>query len=241
MDVRALVIATLASISALACDRPAEQSEAPLAAGAAAAVDADPDHDGVLGPEDQCPEQRGLEPDGCPIPDRDHDGVLDPEDACPDEPECPNGYADADGCPDGLPGELEAVFGVIEGLAFEIDKSEITRESYAALDALAEVLLRYPDIVWEISGHLDSRGSDFVRRGKPSQKRADSVRDYLIHEGVDPQKLIAVGYGEDKPIASNRTAEGRALNRRIEINPRDEDGLRARATCAEPSPEVAAP
>ncbi|WP_146158439.1 OmpA family protein [Enhygromyxa salina] len=181
--------------------------------------DPDPDRDGVALASDQCPDEPGLPPDGCPLRDGDHDGVLDPDDACPDQRECVNGFDDLDGCPDALPDDLADVIGVIEGLEFGPDRWDIEPESRPVLDRTAEVLARYPTIELEIAGHVDAGQSQTLRRRQPSRRRAEAVRDYLIHQGIDPQRLQAVGYGEDRPRADNRTAEGRALNRRVELVP----------------------
>lgn len=118
---------------------------------------------------------------------------------------------------DRCPNEVAQILGVIEGLEFDTGKWTIKRSSYPVLDHIAEVLRRHENFDIEIAGHVSADPSDPWQRARPSQRRADSVRDYLLHRGVDPQRLRAVGYGEDRPIDTNDTREGRARNRRIEL------------------------
>ncbi|KIG13021.1 OmpA/MotB [Enhygromyxa salina] len=215
----ALALALALAHASCASDEVAPGSEHPLAVVAPEPEpEPDPDKDGVAGSSDKCPGEPGLPPDGCPLRDADQDGVLDPDDACPEQRECVNGFDDLDGCPDVLPADLAEVIGVIEGLEFPPDKWDIEPASRPVLDRLAGVLARYPTIELEIAGHIDERAPQ-LRRRQPSRRRAEAVRDYLIRQGIEPQRLRAVGYGPDVPIADNRTAEGRALNRRVEIVP----------------------
>jgi outer membrane protein OmpA-like peptidoglycan-associated protein len=120
-----------------------------------------------------------------------------------------------DGCSDGLPEELAGILGPIEGVEF--DEWKIVPESYPVLDQIAEILGRYPEVEVEIAGHIDAKASELYLRRRPSLMRAEAVRDYLIHAGIEAWRLRAVGYGEEQPIASNETKAGRARNRRVEI------------------------
>ncbi len=105
---------------------------------------------------------------------------------------------------------------VLKGIYFDFNSAVIKPSSYPVLDDAAKVLLAYPKMRVEIGGHTDSVGSDSYNM-RLSQMRAESVRNYLItHHGIDPSRLIAVGYGETMPVADNRTRAGRDLNRRIE-------------------------
>jgi outer membrane protein OmpA-like peptidoglycan-associated protein len=79
-----------------------------------------------------------------------------------------------------------------------------------------EQLAKYPDRRFEISGHTDNTGSDRINI-KLSHDRANSVREYLINRGVEGRRLVAKGYGSSRPKADNKTAAGRAINRRIEF------------------------
>ena len=86
-----------------------------------------------------------------------------------------------------------------------------------ALDVDQAAIIGHPRLARiEIQAHKDSRGAD-VFSHSPTQRRADNVRKFLVARGVDPARLESRGYGETKPIASNRTEEGRALNRRVEV------------------------
>lgn len=105
----------------------------------------------------------------------------------------------------------------LKGIYFDLNKATIKPESYPVLDDAAKILTDNPNISVEIQGHTDSQGSDSYNQ-KLSEQRAYSVVDYLVKvKGIDIKRLKAVGYGESKPIASNDTKEGRALNRRVEF------------------------
>jgi len=196
-------------------------------------VEKDRDGDGITDAEDECPDTPEdfddyQDDDGCPDPDNDGDGLTDLEDECPLESETENGYKDEDGCPD-KPGETIRVVNekivINEKIHFDTGKAKIQNQSYSVLNELAAVLEENPAVkLVRIEGHTDNRGAEAYNR-KLSQRRADSVRDYLINQGVSPNRLAAEGYGESKPIAPNDTAEGRRNNRRVEFDilRRDED------------------
>ncbi len=99
---------------------------------------------------------------------------------------------------------------------FDFDKSELKGESKPDLNRAIEFLRQNPSITVEIAGHTDSVGNDSYNK-KLSQSRADAVRQYLIQGGVETRRMAAIGYGEEQPIASNSTDEGRARNRRVEM------------------------
>jgi|GEM_PF-513809 len=106
---------------------------------------------------------------------------------------------------------------VLKGIYFDFNSAVIKPESYAVLDDAARVFKAKPKMRVEISGHTDSVGSDSYNQ-KLSYQRANAVRDYLIrYHNIEPDRIIAVGYGESQPIADNRTKAGRDLNRRIEF------------------------
>lgn len=191
--------------------------------------DADPEHDtdgdGLLDAVDACPfdaeDLDGFEDaDGCPEPDNDRDGLLDVADACPDAPETPNGYLDEDGCPDEPPSRVVVTRTALEihdRIFFELGRAVIDPQSYPLLEELARVILDHPHIQRiRVEGHTDDVGSDAVNL-RLSQQRAEAVRDFLVARGVDPVRLEAVGYGESRPIDTNRTERGRARNRRVEF------------------------
>jgi OOP family OmpA-OmpF porin len=179
-------------------------------------VPQDSDGDGVLDDQDKCPETPGIAPDGCPDPDPDKDGITGAADKCPDDPENRNGYQDQDGCPDEIPSEVQKFTGVIAGIEFDFGKSTIRHGSRALLDEAAKILNDYPDLQVEISGHTDSVGSDETNIAL-SEKRAESVKSYLVGKGVAEGSIKTRGAGPSEPLESNDTAEGRQKNRRIEF------------------------
>ena len=178
----------------------------------------DLDGDGVLDDVDQCPrvpeDKDGFQDeDGCPDPDNDKDGVPDVTDKCPDEPGVP-----PDGCPKkyNLVVVTETKIELKQTVFFDTNRATIKRVSFALLTEVAQALKDNPTIKVEIQGHTDSQGSDRANL-KLSQKRAESVRTYLIKKAVTSDRMVAKGYGESTPIADNRTAEGRSQNRRVEF------------------------
>jgi OOP family OmpA-OmpF porin len=103
-------------------------------------------------------------------------------------------------------------------VAFAFDSDEITGASMATLDFAAESLRECPNVRTAAEGHTDSVGNDAYNQSL-SQRRAESVRDYLTSQGVLPDRLQARGYGESRPVADNSSEDGRAQNRRVELNP----------------------
>jgi OOP family OmpA-OmpF porin len=181
----------------------------------------DSDGDGLLGSRDGCPEEAEdrdgyQDGDGCPDRDNDGDGIEDTADKCPNEAELVNGFQDADGCPDEVPDEVKGFTGVIAGINFRIGSAEIRPESHGRLNQAVDLFRRYPDIRIEIAGHTDNRGGDAINLAL-SQRRAESVKGYLVDAGIDTSRLTVVGYGPNRPIADNDTRAGRAQNRRIEF------------------------
>jgi len=105
---------------------------------------------------------------------------------------------------------------VLRGVNFEFDKSNIDAASAGVLDVAAEQLSGCPNVAVRVDGHTDSIGTDAYNQGL-SERRANAVMGHLVDRGVSASRLTATGYGEGNPIASNDTAEGRALNRRVEL------------------------
>ena len=178
--------------------------------------DPDTDHDGIPLPCDLCPKEVGVKPDGCPIRDKDGDGIFDDKDKCIDKPETKNGFEDEDGCPDTIPEAVKKFSGVIQGISFDKNKATIRPQSKGVLGNAAKVLQTYPSISLEISGHTSSEGDAGVNQ-RLSQDRADAVKQWLVDNGVPPERIKTRGAGPDEPIADNKTAAGREKNRRIEF------------------------
>jgi outer membrane protein OmpA-like peptidoglycan-associated protein len=177
----------------------------------------DRDGDGILDSVDKCPDTPGVpEYEGCPIPDRDGDGILDPNDKCPDDPETYNGFEDDDGCPDEIPEQVRNYTGVIRGIYFDLDKDTIKPKSKPVLDRAVDVLKEFPSIRLEISGHTDNTGTREYNLDL-SRRRSESVKRYLMEAGVEESRIQTRGAGPDEPIDTNKTAAGRAKNRRIEF------------------------
>lgn len=108
---------------------------------------------------------------------------------------------------------------------FEFDKAVIRPISFRILDAVVDIMKQNPDIrKVQVEGHCDAKGSDAYNI-KLSQRRANAVRDYLIAHGIEADRLVAIGYGESRPVADNGTAEGRARNRRVEFTILEQQGV----------------
>jgi outer membrane protein OmpA-like peptidoglycan-associated protein len=174
---------------------------------------ADGDGDGVVDGKDACPKDAGTAANGCP--DGDGDGIADAGDSCPDRAETVNGYEDRDGCPDALPKDLLKATGIMRGVQFEPDKDVLKRSALPVLDRAIKALKKYPEVRIEISGHTDSTGDP--SNGGMSRPRAEAVKKYLVERGIEEARLEVRGAGSDEPIDTNKTASGRARNRRIEF------------------------
>jgi outer membrane protein OmpA-like peptidoglycan-associated protein len=179
--------------------------------------DPDNDGDGIVDAMDACPNNPGaLENRGCPILDRDGDGVPDWEDRCPDVP----GAREGAGCPEAKKYTLIEVkkdrIEIRQQVKFATGKFAVLPASHGLLDQVAQALSDHPGISVRVEGHTDNVGSETANL-KLSQKRADSVKAYLVKKGIDPKRLDAKGYGSTKPIASNKTEKGRQQNRRTEF------------------------
>ncbi|MEM0931598.1 MAG: DUF5723 family protein [Bacteroidota bacterium] len=199
----------------------------------------DSDGDGVLDKDDKCPETVGLaEYQGCP--DTDGDRIIDVEDRCPQTPGSPDyqGCPDSDGdtlpdvddaCPNtpgtlannGCPEVTEAVQKQLNDYAktilFDTGKASIKSESVSTMVDIIQILNEYPSANFTVEGHTDSVGSSTSNQ-RLSESRANAVLDFLIDKGIASNRLSAIGFGEERPIASNATRNGRKQNRRVEIN-----------------------
>ncbi len=174
----------------------------------------DADGDGVADKDDECPNEAGpAENKGCPWPDKDGDGVLDKDDACPDVA----GTVANQGCPEVTEEVQKQLNDYAKTILFDTGKATLKPESTAVFVDIIRILGEYPNAKFTVEGHTDSVGGEKTNQAL-SEKRANSVRDFLIAEGIAADRLTAIGYGESKPIASNNTRAGRAQNRRTEIN-----------------------
>ncbi len=204
----------------------------------------DSDRDGVIDGQDDCPatDPRAIgmvDIYGCPV-DSDADGIADYLDACPlnqagahvDATGCPID-SDGDGVPDGIDDCPHTLYGVdvdqfgcidlsmlAEPMVLNIDYApgsfEIDFRARERLKQLARVLNFVPSVRLEVNGYTDNIGTDVANR-RLSEKRANRVRDFLVAQGIDSERIKVFGRGETNFVASNQTAEGRAQNRRIEI------------------------
>lgn len=104
----------------------------------------------------------------------------------------------------------------MEGVNFDHDKATLRDDAKPILDQAAESLKEWGDAKVEVEGHTDSRGPAKYNL-KLSQRRAETVRKYLISRGIAADRLVAKGYGESRPVADNATAEGRFKNRRVDL------------------------
>ena len=198
----------------------------------------DTDKDGIQDSEDACPEEAGTkELNGCP--DNDGDGIINKEDACPDDKGtkmmngCPDadgdGVADKDdkcptvagtvannGCPEVSDDAIKKLNAYAKTILFDTGKFSFQKQTFPVLKAITAILKEYPTAKFSIEGHTDNVGkADFNQ--KLSDGRANAVKQYLIDNGIDPFRLTSKGFGMDNPIDTNKTAKGRANNRRVEV------------------------
>jgi outer membrane protein OmpA-like peptidoglycan-associated protein len=181
----------------------------------------DRDGDGIPDQYDKCPDQPedkdGIDDqDGCPEDDADNDGIPDTKDACPKEPGQPDPDPKKNGCPKFIHLEGSQVR-VLQQVHFQTGSATILPDSFPMLQEIVLLLKANPDIKrMRIEGHTDNRGNADMNLDL-SKRRAASVRQWLVDHGIDSGRLESEGYGLTRPIASNDTDEGRALNRRVEF------------------------
>lgn len=190
---------------------------------------------------DNCPEEAEdfdgyQDDDGCPDPDNDRDGLCDPwveakamfanfahickgVDLCPEQAETLNEYKDDDGCPDEVPQPPKKVF-VLEGVNFESGKATITQDSYISLMKVVDIMEAFAETTFEIVGHTDNVGIK-EKNMQLSADRAAAVKNFLVEKGIAESRMVTSGKGDTQPVASNKTPEGRAQNRRIEFTRTD--------------------
>ncbi|MES3035861.1 MAG: OmpA family protein [Gemmatimonadota bacterium] len=180
----------------------------------------DSDGDGVDDARDRCPNTpRGerVNADGCPLPkDSDNDGVMDDADRCPNTPA--GTRVDSTGCP-----IINSVLDtaktlVLEGVNFRTASAALTPGGRTVLLRAVTLLKASPTVRVEIDGHTDSQGT-LRANERLSLARANTVKRTLVAAGIDAARLEVKGYGETSPRATNATAAGRGLNRRVELRP----------------------
>ena len=177
----------------------------------------DTDKDGINDEEDKCPTVPGVARyQGCPIPDTDGDGVNDEEDKCPSRP----GPVSNQGCPEIAKEVIEKVNYAAKNVFFATGSYKLLSKSYKALNDVATLMKADESLMLDVDGHTDDVGSEESNQVL-SENRAKAVKDYLISKGVSADRLFATGYGETKPVADNKTAAGRAKNRRTEMTARN--------------------
>jgi outer membrane protein OmpA-like peptidoglycan-associated protein len=169
----------------------------------------DKDGDGIEDKKDQCPDTAAktkVDSKGCPK-DSDGDGIINEQDDCPDTAK--GTAVNNRGC--ALKESID-----LSNVEFATGTAKLSAASQSELDGVAAVLVRNDHLNFEVAGHTDNAGN-YNGNVSLSQKRADAVRSYLVSQGVTGSRLTAKGYGPDKPVADNSTANGRARNRRVEM------------------------
>jgi iron complex outermembrane recepter protein len=173
----------------------------------------DGDGDGIADKDDKCPSELGTAKyNGCPMPDKDKDGVADEADKCPDVA----GNAANDGCPAIKEETIRKIAVAAQNIQFAPGSAKLLAKSYKPLNDVVDILNQYPDLKLDVEGHTDNTGVAEKNQAL-SQSRADAVKAYITGKGISANKLVAAGYGQDKPIADNKTAAGKAKNRRVEL------------------------
>ena len=177
----------------------------------------DTDKDGINDENDKCIDVSGVARyQGCPVPDTDKDGVNDEEDKCPSEVGPVSNY----GCPVIETVVIEKVNKAAQNIFFATGSAKLLAKSNVSLNNVVAILNANPSYKVDIDGHTDITGKPEKNQAL-SEARANAVKAYLVSKGIDENRLVATGYGIDKPIADNKTAAGRSKNRRVEMKLRN--------------------
>lgn len=145
--------------------------------------------------------------------DDDGDGVQNYKDKCPHTVK--GDRVGANGCPNTIIIETEKLY---RNISFGFNKCDLKTNAYPILDQIIASLKVQTEIDIEVQGHTDSIGNSLYNKNL-SLKRAKAVKAYLVSKGIDASRVSAKGYGSELPVSSNKTAKGRALNRRVETLP----------------------
>jgi outer membrane protein OmpA-like peptidoglycan-associated protein len=173
----------------------------------------DQDQDTVFDKDDACPTVAGpVENKGCPWADTDGDTVLDKDDDCPLTP----GPVENKGCPVIAKAEQKVLNTAFANLEFQTNKDVILRSSYPSLNELAKLLRAKPEFRLRLSGYTDNVGTPQYNLVL-SRKRAEAVKRYLAKADAPAENIRTEYFGRSKPVATNKTAAGRARNRRVEM------------------------
>jgi outer membrane protein OmpA-like peptidoglycan-associated protein len=184
---------------------------------------ADSDDDGIIDRLDACPGVKGSASDdpkqnGCPEPDRDYDEIPNEKDACPDDPGPANPDPKRNGCP--VIRLRETEIATREPVNFQDDTAVLLEDKSTldVLNAVKDVLIAHAELAKvRVEGHTDNRGKPAEAK-KLSEERAAAVVNWLVQHGIDAHRLSSVGWGQERPLESNDTDEGRAINRRVEFH-----------------------
>lgn len=177
----------------------------------------DTDKDGINDENDKCVDVAGVARyQGCPVPDADKDGINDEEDKCPNE----FGAAANFGCPVIETAVIEKVNKAAQNIFFATGSARLLGKSNVSLNKVVEILNENPGYKVDIDGHTDIVGKP-EKNQLLSEARATAVKEYFVKKGISESRLIATGFGVDKPVADNKTAAGRAKNRRVELKLRN--------------------
>jgi outer membrane protein OmpA-like peptidoglycan-associated protein len=173
----------------------------------------DADGDGVADKDDNCPSVKGDKANGgCPWPDTDGDKVLDKDDKCPTVA----GTVANNGCPEVSDDTMKKLNDYGKTILFNSGKSSFQKQTIPVLQAITAILKEYPTAKFSLEGHTDNTGSDALNQTL-SEERAAAVKNFLVENGIDASRLSSKGFGESAPVDSNKTAKGKANNRRVEV------------------------